>query len=108
MPSLGDSRGRGSAQVMDALRLVFRSPINAAIGAVAFVLLSLAYLWESQVIILASDGIRTFWEPQFVVAALVLSGLFAVLLPLQISAFRLAAASTLETGGTVLGVVIGT
>jgi hypothetical protein len=93
---------------MDALRLVFRNPYYVALGLASFLALAVLYLWESQVLIIGADGISWFVEPSFVAAALIMSLLFGLLLPLQLHAFRLAAASARQTGGTALGVLVGT
>jgi cytochrome c biogenesis protein CcdA len=93
---------------MDAFRMVFGNIGFVILGIGAFLVASALYLWESQVIIVSSHGLALFIEPQFIAAALVLALLFGLLVPVEISAIRLAAASTAQAGGSVLGIVFGT
>ncbi len=99
------SVGSGSRH---AVRLVFCSPGYVALGIVSFAAMLLLYLWSSQVITVTPIGLAFLIEPLFIVAAFVLASLFGLLVPLQVYAFRLAAASVKETGGTVVGLLLGT
>lgn len=53
-------------------------------------------------------GISTLFEPDVIIAIVLLASLLAISLPLQVYAFRLAAASTSQTGSGVMGLLVGT
>jgi hypothetical protein len=93
---------------MDALGLVYRQPRYLLLAAVLFAVMAIFYLWSSQVLLIANGSISFLVEPPFIAAALVLAFLFALTLPMQVYAVRLAATSAQRTGGTVLGAVLGT
>jgi hypothetical protein len=93
---------------MLAIRLVFRNPWNAVLFAVTFMAMSVFYLWSSQVLTIDARGISIVMEPLFAAAALVVAFLFALVLPLEIHAFRLAIAGAAQAGSTVLGALLGT
>jgi len=93
---------------MDAFRLVFRGPAYLALSAVSLLTMLALLLWSSQVVTFGAQGVQVFVEPPFVAAACVIALLSALLLPMEVYAFRLAAASARHAGGTVLGALIGT
>lgn len=93
---------------MAAFGLVYRSGWNKALAVLAFVAMAILYLWSSQVLIFAQGGLSIFAEPRYIAAALIMAALFGLLIPLEVYAFRLAAATVSQTGGTVLGAIVGT
>lgn len=93
---------------MGALDIVYRQPRYVVLAAVLFSVMAIFYLWSSQVLLIANGSVSFLVEPPFIAAALVLAALFALTLPMQVYAVRLAAASAPQTGGTVLGAVLGT
>ncbi len=92
---------------MAAVRTVVGQPAYVALGALSFIALTLLYLWSSQVLIVNAGGISLLVEPSFVVAAIVMSSIFGVLIPLQAYAVRRAKILTAQTGGTALGALLG-
>jgi hypothetical protein len=84
---------------MDAFRMVFGNIGFVILGIGSFLVASALYLWESQVVVVSSHGLALFIELQFIAAALVLALLFGLLVPVEISAIRLAAASAAQAGG---------
>lgn len=93
---------------MAALSLVYRRPRYLVLAAVLFAVMATFYLWSSQVLLIVNGSVSSLVEPSFIAAALLLAFLFGVTVPMQVYAIRLAAASTKQTGGTVLGAVLGT
>ncbi len=93
---------------MDALGLVYRQPRYLLLAMALFAGMAIFYLWSSQVLLIANGSVSFLAEPPFIAAALLLAFLFAVTLPMQVYAVRLAATSARQTGGTVLGAVLGT
>ena len=93
---------------MAPIRLVYRSPWNVLLALVAFVVMAVFYLWSSQVLIVGRHGISILVELRFIAAAGIMALLFGFLVPLEVYAFRLAAASRAQAGGTVLGATFGT
>ncbi|MGH2442530.1 MAG: hypothetical protein ACRDFX_05150 [Chloroflexota bacterium] len=93
---------------MTSIRMVFRNPWNVLLALVAFTGMAIFYLWSSQVLTFTGRGIELVVQPEFTAAALVMAVLFAALIPLMVYSFRLAVASASQTGGTVLGAVVGT
>lgn len=77
-----------------------------AIAAFAFLLVPC--LWSSQVLIIGRSGVSLVIEPAFMAASLIIAPLFGAFLPLEVYAFRLAVVTASQTGGTVVGVVLGT
>src|SRR4051812_29951936 len=92
---------------MLALRTVGRRPAYVALGCGCFVGLAIFYLWSSQVLIVHARGVSLFIEPLFMAAALVMSVLFGLLVPLQLYAFRTTRALIAQSGGTALGALLG-
>lgn len=88
--------------------LVYRDPRNLLLGLISFTATAVFYLWSSQVLILSNHGVSYVPQMHFLAAALVIALLFGLLLPLQVRAVRLAAASAAQTGSTVLAVLTGT
>ncbi len=91
-----------------AFRLVYRAPAYAVLAVVAFLLMAWLLLWSGEVLVFAGGSVHLLMEPLTIAAALVIAGLFALLLPMQVFAFRLAAATARQTGGTALGAALGT
>lgn len=91
-----------------AFRLVYGRAISWAIAAPAFGGMAVLLLWSSQVLSVDGGAVRVLIEPEFMVAALAISVLFALLVPMQVYAARLAAVTARQTGGTVLGALAGT
>lgn len=92
---------------MRVFSLVFRGLAYLALGAVSFLSMLVLLLGSSQVLTINGRGVQVFMDLRFVVAACVIALLFALLLPLQVYAFRTAATAT-GTGGTILGALVGT
>jgi hypothetical protein len=90
-----------------ALRLVYGKPMSWAIAVFAFIGMTILLLWSSQVVSFRG-GVQVFAQTNFIVAALLIAALFAILLPMQVLAVRLAAVTARQTGGTMLGVFAGT
>ena len=93
---------------MNALCLVYRSPWYVLSALTAFCAVTALYLWASQVLILDRRGVSILIEPGFIIAALIMAVLVGLALPMQFYAFRLAAATASQGGGTALGLVFGT
>lgn len=93
--------------MMVALRLVYGKPMSWAIAVSAFTGMAALLLWSSQVVSFRG-GVQVFVQTNFVIAALLIASLFAILLPMQTFAIHLAAVTTRQTGGTVLGALAGT
>jgi len=91
-----------------AFRLVYRAPSYAVLACVAFLGVAWLLLWSSEVLVFASGSVHVLFEPLTIAAALVIAILFGLLLPMQVFAFRLAAATARQTGGTALGAALGT
>jgi hypothetical protein len=91
---------------MALVRLVARRPGYLTLGLASFVELALLYLWSSQVLSVGAHGVSLFIQPPFVAAALLMSFLFGLVVPLQVYAFRLATVSA-GTGRTALGAILG-
>jgi hypothetical protein len=92
---------------MIVLRTVGRQPPYLALGFTSFAALVLLNLWSSQVLVIGKQSVSVFVEPLFIIAALLMSLLFGVLVPLEIYAFRTASALAAQTGGTALGALVG-
>jgi hypothetical protein len=92
---------------MGVLRMVGRRPAYVALGCLSFAGLALFYLWSSQVLSVGADGVSVLVEPWFIVAALLMSALFGMLVPLQIFSFRRVTTLATEAGGTAFGAVVG-
>lgn len=90
-----------------ALRLVYSNRAYLAAAAVLFGAVLLFYLWSAQVLIFSGSGPVVLVEPDLIGAAMLLAVLFAISLPLQVYALRLALSSTRQTGGTILGLLVG-
>lgn len=93
---------------MAAFRLVYRSPWNVLLALMAFAVMATFYLWSSQELVVSRHGFSFLLQTQFVIAALIMALLFGLVLPLLVSAARLAAARASQTGGTALGAIFGT
>lgn len=94
--------------MIPALRLVYGQAVSWVVAAIAFGGMAILLLWSSQVLTVEGATVHVFIQTGFVVAALLIAALFAILLPMQVYALRLAAATTRQTGGTVVGALIGT
>lgn len=94
--------------MIDGLRLVYgrRGYVAAAIA--LFPTALIFYAWAGQVLIVAAGGVSYLIQPDVIVAVVVLAALLALSLPLQVYALKLAMASALQVGGSVVGTVIGT
>ncbi len=92
---------------MLAVYLVFRRPWNIALATTAFAAMEVFYLWNSQVLTISPNGLSYLIEPDFLVAGTVIALLFGIEVPLIIRAVSLAAASASQTGGTVIGALLG-
>lgn len=104
----GDPASGGVSTVTMAFRLVYRAPSYAVLTCVAFLGMAWLLLWSSEVLVFASGSVHVLFEPLTIAAALVIAVLFALLLPMQVFAFRLAAATARQTGGTAIGAALGT
>jgi hypothetical protein len=93
--------------VIAALRLVYSSRIYLTAAVALFVAVLVFYLWSAQVLIISGSGPAVLVEPEVIGAAVLLAVLFAVSLPLQVYALRLALTGLHQTGGTVLGLLVG-
>lgn len=93
---------------MTALHLVYRQPRYLLAALLLFPIMAIFYAWAGQVLDFGSRGPSLLIEPDVIAAIVVLAALFAVSLPLQIFAFRLAVAGARQAGGTVLGALVGT
>lgn len=93
---------------MSAARLVFRHPLYLLMALVVSAVMLLLLLWSSQVLVFHGGAVHVEFDPRFVVAAGVIAALVGVLLPMQVYAFRLAAASAAQAGGSALGALLGT
>lgn len=91
-----------------ALRLVYGEVASWLIGLAAFVGMAILLLWSSQVLTVQAATVHVYLQTGFVAAALLIAALFAMLLPMQVYAIRLAATTARQTGGTLVGAVIGT
>lgn len=94
--------------MIPALRLVYGEAISWAIAALTGIGMTILLLWSSQVLTVEAGRVHVFVQLGFMAAALLIAALCAILAPMQVYAVRLAAATTRQTGGTVLGAVIGT
>jgi hypothetical protein len=90
-----------------ALRLVYGRPVYSVSAAMLFVAVLVFYLWSGQMLLVSESGLALLVQPDLMVASIILATLFAVSLPLQVYALRLAITGVRQTGGTILGVVIG-
>jgi hypothetical protein len=100
-PDLGHS-------MIAALWLVYGEAASLVITIVTFTGMTILLLWSSQVLTVQGATVHVFVQTGFVAAALLISALFAILLPVQVYAIRLAAATTRQTGGTLVGALMGT
>ncbi len=98
----------GVSTVTVAFRLVYRAPSYAALACVAFLAMAWLLLWSGEVLVFASGSVHLLIEPLIIAPALVIAILFGLLLPMQVFAFRLAAATARQTGSTALGAALGT
>ena len=94
--------------MIDALSLVFVRRNALVTTAVLFVLVTLLYAWAGQVLIVGPDGVSILIEPTIIAAAVILGLLFAISIPLQVYALRMAALESRSAGGSVLGLLVGT
>lgn len=94
--------------MIPALRLVYSQAVSWAIAIVAGIGMALLLLWSSQVLTVQAGIIHFYLQTGFVAAALLIAALFAVLLPMEVYAIRSAAATARQTGGTVIGALVGT
>jgi hypothetical protein len=96
------------ATLLDVLRLVFRQPGYALAALLLFALVGVFYAWAAQVLIVGPRGLSVLVEPDVIATIVLLAALFAVTVPLQVYAAGLAMAGIRRTGGTLLGLVVGT
>lgn len=90
-----------------ALRLVYSRPAYIIAAVVLFGAVLAFYLWSGQVLIISGGGMALLVQPDLIGAAVLLALLFGISLPLQVYALRLALGSVQETGGSILGLLIG-
>jgi len=93
--------------MLAAIRLVYGQRGYAAGALLLFPVVFIFYVWAGQVLIVGRGDLSILLEPDIIIAAAVLSALFALSLPLQVYAMSLALVGTRQTGGTVLGLVVG-
>jgi hypothetical protein len=93
---------------MAALRLVYRSPWNVLLALAAFAVMTVFYLWSSQVLVVSRHGVSFLVQRQYIAAALIMALLFGLVVPLLVYAARLAVAGASQAGGTALGAIFGT
>jgi hypothetical protein len=91
-----------------ALRLVYGKTMSWATATFAFTGMTVLLLWSSQVLSFRGRSVQVFVQTNFIIAAVLIAALFAILLPMQMFAIRLAAVSARQTGGTLLGALTGT
>lgn len=90
------------------LRAVYATWPSRAAAVLLFAVVALFYAWAAQVLLLGHGGLSVLVEPDVIAAIGLISALLAVSLPVQLHAFRLAAAGIEQTGGTLLGALTGT
>lgn len=93
---------------MKAAIRVWRRPANVSFALLVFMVMAVFYSWSSQVLTFAPAGISVVIEPDFMIAAIVMAALVALVLPLLVEAVRRAASAPGEAGGTVVGALLGT
>lgn len=103
-----DPADYGVSTVAMAFRLVYRAPSYAVLGCAAFLATAWLLLWSGEVLVLVNGSVHLLMEPLIIAAALIIAALFGLLLPMQVFAFRLAAATARQTGSTALGAALGT
>ena len=91
-----------------AFRLVYRAPLYAVLACVACLAMAWLLLWSGEVLVFAGGSVHLLMEPLTIAAALVIAILFGLLLPMQVFAFRLAAATARQTGSTAVGAALST
>jgi hypothetical protein len=94
--------------MIPALRLVYGQGVSWAIAAMAWIGMTILLLWSSQVLTVQGGRVQVFFQAGFIAAAVPIAVLFATLLPMQVYAIRSAAATARQTGGTMLGAILGT
>ncbi|HLJ66878.1 MAG TPA: hypothetical protein VKX16_05915 [Chloroflexota bacterium] len=94
--------------MIDALRLAFGERRYAVAAFLLFPIVAIFYAWAAQVLIVDRHGLSMLVEPDVMAAIVILASLLAVSLPLQVYAFRIALVGVGETGGSVLGLLVGT
>jgi hypothetical protein len=87
--------------------LVFRERRRVALAALLFALMSILLLWSGNVLSVTQRGVTVIPQWPFILASLSIGLLFGIVIPMQLTAFRLAATSAGATGGTVLGAIAG-
>ncbi|MGH2448151.1 MAG: hypothetical protein ACRDFS_06055 [Chloroflexota bacterium] len=90
---------------MNGVRAAYRSPLGVASGVLGCIAVALLELWSSQVLTFAPAPVLLV-EPAFIAAAIVISLLFALLVPLQVYAIRLSAQA--HAGSAIGGLLVGT
>jgi hypothetical protein len=90
------------------MRLVYRRPANVALGIVAGALMETFLLWSGQIITIEAGHLWFTPHASYIIASLVIATLFGTLLPMQVEAVRLAAATAFGAGGTAFGALFGT
>lgn len=93
---------------IDTLRLVYGQRRYAVASLLLFPLLAIFYAWAAQVLLVGPQGLSLLLEPDVITVIVVLAFVFAVTVPLQVYAARVAAAGARQVGGTILGVLTGT
>lgn len=90
-----------------ALRLVYSQRTYGLAAALLFPLVFLFYAWQSQVLVVGQQGVSILIEPSIIAMAGLLAVLFAISLPVQAYAVRLARLGARQTGNTILGLLVG-
>jgi len=98
----------GDASVWDVFEIVFSRRPYVVAGLVVFPLTALFYAWAAQVLIIDTSGVSWLVEPDVIVAIVILAGLMAVTIPLQIYAAHLLVVQATSVGSAAFGVLIGT
>jgi len=93
--------------MLASVRFVYGQRSYVAAAVLLFPVVFIFYVWAGQVLIVGRGNLSILLEPDIIIAAAVLAALFAVSLPLQVYALRLALVGTRQTGGTILGLVVG-